>query len=179
MCCARPEGGKGHGPQAYRDCLTDCYSLSDNTVRLRKTCVLRRRALCTVCAPTAVRSCSQARHGVFQRRHQAWAPAAMAVPARGQTPGQTLGKPWANPLHFGANPTPDGQARAQQCCPAWQRQVRVIPTNLPLYKSKRPDATKPSLLRSPASLRALPQSCCHCSLDFYSPSLLRSPASLR
>ena len=38
MCCARPEGGKGHGPQAYRDCLTDCYSLSDNTVRLRKTC---------------------------------------------------------------------------------------------------------------------------------------------
>ena len=106
-------------------------------------------------------------------------PLGEAVPARGQTPGQTLGKPWANPLHFGANPTPDGQARAQKCCPAWQRQVRVIPTNLPLYKSKRPDATKPSLLRSPASLRALPQSCCHCSLDFYSPSLLRSPASLR
>ena len=53
MCCARPEGGKGHGPQAYRDCLTDGYSLSDNTVRLRKTCVLRRRALCTVCAPAA------------------------------------------------------------------------------------------------------------------------------
>ena len=27
----------GHVPRAYRDCLTDCYSLSDNTVRPGET----------------------------------------------------------------------------------------------------------------------------------------------
>ena len=80
-------------------------------------------------------------------------PLGEAVPARGQTPGQTLGKPWANPLQFGANPTPDGQARAQKCCPAWQRQVRVIPTNLPLYNSKRPDATNNRALSEPGIAR--------------------------
>ena len=41
------------------------YSLSGNTLRLRETCVLRRSALCTVCAPAAARSCSHAHPAVF------------------------------------------------------------------------------------------------------------------
>ena len=55
----------------------------------------------------------------------------------GQTPGQTLGKPRANPSPLRANPSFAACPGTGKRRPAWQEQVPVSPSNLPIYKSKR------------------------------------------
>ena len=56
---------------------------------------------------------------------------------RGQTPGQTLGKPRANPSPLRANPSFAACPGTGKRWPAWQEQVPVSPSNLPIYNSKR------------------------------------------
>ena len=76
---------RGQVASGYRDCLTNCYSLSDNTVPRCETCVRSLKGMCQVCVRshlpllpgTATHICAQAHHVSVQRSHEARAPASM------------------------------------------------------------------------------------------------------